>query len=188
MKGYMQIVAFSTIASLLSHYYDNILFSALYILWIGFLYWNRRLGKQVLLCSAASLLFFFFYFPPLYEKTSISEPHSEKYAGQGEIIKPRNISDKRIEFILKEKDSGRLLLVLYFHSEDQMDNKQLSKLKHGALCMLEGVSEHPQSSRNPGQFDYRKYLYTKNISNQVIIASLDDIVCKRESSGTDFIS
>lgn len=181
MKGYMQIVAFSTIASLLSHYYGNILFSALYILWIGFLYWNRRLGKQVLLCSAASLLFFFFYFPPLYEKTSISEPHSEKYAGQGEIIKPPNISDKRIEFILKEKDSGRLLLVLYFHSEDQMDNKQLSKLKHGALCMLEGVSEHPQSSRNPGQFDYRKYLYTKNISNQVIIASLDDIVCKGES-------
>ncbi len=94
---------------------------------------------------------------------------------------------KRVEFVIQEHSLKNKILVIYFKGKKkQLSNQQLKKLKHGALCKINGELELPDRSTNPRQFNYRNYLLSQGISLQLTANSLNDMVCEGSSTFSKF--
>ncbi len=81
---------------------------------------------------------------------------------EGKILNwPSHISKGRIKFILKKTDKESILAI----TDEEIFYKYKKPLIPGAIIKLEkGRYITPQSARNPGEFDYQKYLASKNIT------------------------
>ncbi|MFA1820472.1 DNA internalization-related competence protein ComEC/Rec2 [Virgibacillus oceani] len=178
MKGYWHIPAIAVVVSIFnvhfSHYWSLILF----LIWISYLYFSNRLGKTPIILSLACYIFFYSYIPsPDLNFTDITEPETGDI--QGTISSEVDVSKQKVEFTLR-KETGQNTLILFFpqDSEDSLAYSQYSHLKYGAACTVPGAEQLPDESRNPGQFNYREYLLTRDITTQIIVSSLDEITCE----------
>lgn len=181
MKGYWYIVAISVGASALTVIHNNYFYIIGFFLWLFYLFYNERVGKLPLIVSLSFFLFFSIYLP---SKTSQSEftVSSNLNYFIGKITSPLKITDQKLEIILENNDHEKLL-VLYFFNDEQTKIEKIrhSAFKYGATCKATGDIQLPDESRNPGQFDYRDYLLSKGITHQMVIHSLDDLLCKGSS-------
>ncbi|WP_010650959.1 DNA internalization-related competence protein ComEC/Rec2 [Oceanobacillus massiliensis] len=188
MKGYWHFPALAAAAAICAVYSQQywIIFS--FIFWLFYLFHHELLGKWTIIISLAVLIFFSFYIPSL--DKGIATEHSlpsETSLYNGQITGPVTITDDKVEFVFSEKHSHHDILILYFPDDNEESirkNPKGSYLKSGAECQLTGLAELPEEIRNPGQFDYRRYLETRGIAYQLIVDSLADIQC----TGSGFLN
>ncbi|AXI09515.1 DNA internalization-related competence protein ComEC/Rec2 [Oceanobacillus zhaokaii] len=187
LKGYWHIAAISVAIACLTVQF-HLIFSIGFFLWVGYLYFDGRLTKIHVLFSLTIFLFFLSYLPQFDKQ----EDHTALIPVGYELLKGSIrsdilITDNRVEFTFHEQQLESKLLVVIFPkpNTNQADFKnEIKILKHGATCVINGELEHPSTSRNPGQFDYRAYLLSKGITHQVIVDLPSDIKCH----GASFIN
>ncbi|MFC4558876.1 DNA internalization-related competence protein ComEC/Rec2 [Virgibacillus kekensis] len=172
MKGYWHFPAIGTVFSALTIILHSNWFILIYFLWILLLYKKGRLGKICILISLAIPIYLFFQLPDLNTLPKLEPPQNSSPI-IGRISSPVKSSASKIEFVLTEEGTNRKLQVVYFLKQQE----PVYHLNHGAVCQLTGKVELPEGGRNPGQFDYRKFLLAKGITHQMVISSLDQVSC-----------
>jgi competence protein ComEC len=179
MKGYWHIAAIAVLFSIFTIHFSSYWFFISFFIWLSYLYFSNRLGKIPIFISLTCYVISLSYLPSLELTASDITESAEKQQLKGKIINEVDFSQKKIEFIL-QKETGQNTLVLYFpqDNESSLRFNNGAQLKYGADCIIYGDKEIPEEARNPGQFNYREYLLTKDIKTQVIVSSLDDINCE----------
>lgn len=173
MRGYWHFPALAALSSFLAIIIDSEMVIAFFLLWLGIMLYRGRMPIIPMILSVISCTFFYFFIPDL---DSLSVPQSFEGTDtilSGRISGPVSNSPKRLEFVFKEDNTNTRYQAVYFKD----DNEYPGSLKYGATCTISGLKELPATARNPGQFDFRKYLLSKGIPYQLIISSLDDVTC-----------
>lgn len=184
MKGYWHFLALSVLLSILTVVFHTKAFIVVLILWLIYLYRRKRLGIGPMLLSLLFYIVFCNYIPSIENEKHLSDKEQAINGEvQGTISSPvKTSSTNKMEFVIHELSSNIKYLVVVFNEEnEEWDPNDLKQLKHGSTCQLKGLVELPDRSRNPGQFDYRAYLSTKDISYQLTLSSLENITCEGSS-------
>ncbi|NAP00329.1 DUF4131 domain-containing protein [Halomonas sp. MG34] len=177
MKGNWHIVAMAVTVSIITVLTSNYLFVACYIIWLGYLLFQRRLRKVTLLLASAFLCFFLFYIPKIQDsQPGFSETSLPEQSFIGQINGPIEKNPTHIQFTFEDNATNQRYLVMYFQN-DASETLTSSHLKSGATCEFQGVPERPNPSTNPGEFNYRDYLASKKITYQVNLNALHDVTC-----------
>ncbi len=103
-----------------------------------------------------------FYLNPLYFIDPPSKPTSQTLYGQISSI-PRYDGNK-VSLELRTTEKQTYQVNYYAKTKENLDN--LSMLKLGMKCSLEGIYKDPPERRNFYSFDYRSYLATQNVFYQ----------------------
>ncbi|KHE71685.1 hypothetical protein LD39_08435, partial [Halobacillus sp. BBL2006] len=83
-----------------------------------------------------------------------------------------------IQMIGKIEDSDeKVLIVLFKNPETQTTDIPLA-WKHGAVCSGDGERVMIEGARNPGQFDFQKYMSSKHVFSQFVLKDETAIVCE----------
>ncbi|GGJ83556.1 DNA internalization-related competence protein ComEC/Rec2 [Lentibacillus kapialis] len=180
MKGYWHFPALGIASSFLAILFESKWFLVLFFSWILLLSYHQRLGKITVFSSLAISIFTYTYIPELERPLEDGNNESVNSVFTGRISSPINESESRIAFEFNDQASGDKYLMVYF-TNGESDHHNL---KYGASCTIYGKPELPEAARNPGQFDYQKYLLQQGITYQVIIGSLEDLEC----SGSSFLN
>lgn len=184
MKGYWHFFALSVLLSILTVAFHNKAFILIVLLWLAYLYKRKKLGPAPLLLSLLFYISFCVFLPPIDTESNYTEQTSSGEI-QGKISSPVTKSPKKLEFAVREQITNKEILVIAFKTENkEWEKTQLKQLKYGASCQLAGQLRLPDRSRNPGQFDYRTYLFTKGITQQLTVSSLEKVSCE----GTSFLN
>lgn len=181
MKGYWHITALAAVFAAISVMLNYNLFLFI-LLWLLFLFYEKRIPLLPFLLSIFCFFFFYQHIPEIESNSPDLPLQSSSQTYTGKIINEPVMNSKKIEFIVEEKHTAEKIVVLFFPNEELTDDKVTVSLKYGATCELSGVIEQPDGARNPGQFDYQKFLLTKGISYQMIVDDLQNVNC----SGTSF--
>jgi len=184
MKGYWHFPAIAALIAFICMYFEFPLLFIGLLMWLAYLYYDGRLLKLSFILSVASFFFFYFFLPPITTaepETQTQKPSTERHSFIGEISQPVSYTDEKIEFVLTENTSKQSILVVYF-PEKEVPYHETDQLKFGASCVVEGEIELPNTSRNPGQFDYQNYLLMNDVTYQLVVDSLEELNC----SGEDF--
>ncbi|MBM4166820.1 MAG: DNA internalization-related competence protein ComEC/Rec2 [Ignavibacteria bacterium] len=80
--------------------------------------------------------------------------------------------DSLIHPISRQKIEGEILVTVL---SKERNFALFERLTYGTKIQLQGYLEQPQQARNPGDFDYRKYLRLKDIHAQCIIKNTEHI-------------
>lgn len=180
MKGYWHVTALAAVFAAISVMLNCNLFIFI-LLWLLFLFYEKRIPLLPFLLSIICFFFFYQYIPELESKSLALPAQASSQIYSGKIINEPVMNNKKIEFMFEEKHTKEKIIVLYFPNEELTDNDVTATLRYGAACELSGVMEQPDGARNPGQFDYQKFLLTKGISYQMIVADLQNINCSGAS-------
>lgn len=184
MKGYWHFFALTVLLSILAVMFESKSFIIILFLWLFYLYRSKKISKGPLLLSLLFFICFYTYLPASDPESPDMLTTEQTINGGilGTISSPVTNSAKKLEFVVQEQDSNRKINVITFKPENEKwEPLQLKQLKYGATCQMEGIMELPDSSRNPGQFDYRSYLQTKGITQQLTLTSLEKITCEGSS-------
>lgn len=185
MKGFWHLPALAAMTCMISVMIQFYWLVIVFILWLLFLYVTRRVYLTPFIVSLSCILFFLYYLSAP-DSITINDGPVQKIDKNhfiGKIIGPVTRTDKRIEFIFKDEQLKKKIIVSYFFNTDEQieDSYFYRSLKSGASCQLNGMIKQPDLSRNPGQFDYQTYLLNKGISYQLTLNSSDDIICTKSS-------
>lgn len=181
-KNYWHIFALSATVSLITISLNNYIIACLFFIWLFYLYFINRLSKSIVVFTILCFIFFYFYIP---SPTANAPSHldDEHKIFNGEIISSIIETDKKIEFMFKEEQFKKPMLVLYFiQDDDDIKEHLLKNISYGAACQISGNLSIPDGARNPHQFDYQLYLLKKGISHQIIVSSLNEITCTETDS------
>src|SRR5690625_2691189 len=182
MKGYWHFVAFSTATAILTHIFNSYWLAVVFVLWLCYLFYVKRLRKLPLLVSLATFITVLWWQPVhMLEPGGLAEAEDTTLVGK--VTRPLITSEQKIEFTLQDNETHQTFIINYFpdHSDASAQPLKTEQIKHGATCQVTGHLQKTQSSRNPGQFDYQNYLLTQGISSQMIIHSMEDITCEGRS-------
>lgn len=136
------------------------------VLFAGYAIRTHR-GKSGLLLLAAGVIGFCYY--SLYDQSNRSTlsvvNHEQKI--EGEMISNGAIDGDRIKFLLRvQKVNGVPLeekVDCYVPLKTREELMEARKLKAGSYLRFPTRFISPQAARNPGAFDYKKFLYYKKI-------------------------
>ncbi|HEX6593115.1 MAG TPA: DNA internalization-related competence protein ComEC/Rec2 [Bacillota bacterium] len=181
MKGLWHVVALSVSIVILYIFIQQYWILLALIGWLAYLVLRKRLGKLSFFISLTLSLFFLTYIPVIDE--SSLKPVSTYEQITGQVIKPLNKTERKINFIIEHASTNENILVLYFLNSEPtpLEQRIFNDIKHGASCDLYGKLQPPPSSRNPGQFDYRMFLQKQGITDQLVIESIEHIQCDGSS-------
>ncbi|WP_101844346.1 DNA internalization-related competence protein ComEC/Rec2 [Halobacillus sp. Marseille-P3879] len=175
MRANLHLLVLAFLLGALTAVFDAIIGGVILILliiWlIKFQSWKWRGGLLFLFIFG-----FTFYYnspdPPLYE---------EKVRNiRGTVVSPVTQTPSTIRVTLQHETSTEKSVLQYLFNK-QPDDEVLSKLKYGAVCDIKGLNRSPDSARNPGQFDYKNYLFQKGIYSEIIIESSSQLNCNGAS-------
>lgn len=178
MKAYWHIPAMAALAATGTKIFQMHWIMVAFFVWLCYLFYRKRLGHFPMIVSISSFLFFLIYIPSLQPAHSEEIPFPDVFTG--EIISPLTVTNKKIEFIVKEQETKENVLIVHFPKSENME-LDLQQLKHGAACTIRGEIEIPPESRNPGQFDYQSYLLSSGIKYRMLLHSSEQIFCQGES-------
>lgn len=104
----------------------------------------------------------------------------------GHIVSPIDLDGNRVQFTLKSdtwQNQGsqmsfsthkeKVLVRLFLDKESELD--QIRLLTRGDRVKMQVSLEQPQQARNPGGFDYRRYLYEQRIHWVGNVRTVDDL-------------
>lgn len=183
MKGKWHIVAICVSISIVTVIFNHYFLLYGCVLWLCYLFYDRRLRKLPLIVSLTFLLFFTFYIPQKDITTNDNPGFQTKEINiSGQINRSVEYTPNKIEFTLKDHLTSHTYLIVSFPPSDDHDiYHDYKQLKYGATCHIKGTVNQPERSRNPGQFDYQDYLASRGIAYQIVVDSLEDIECTGSS-------
>jgi len=181
VQGFWHITAIATCASIISVIMHNISFLILALLWLVFLKLLKRLNTLPFVVSLAALIFFTYYIPTHSYIPSDMVDDSDVHL-KGKVVAPVEQTPKKLQFTLHQETTDERYLIVFFKNDEKLLNrKHVETIKFGATCYIEGKTNLPKRARNPGQFDFYKYLVDRGIKTQVIVESLEHINCQGAS-------
>ncbi len=176
MKGKWHIIVVCALFSIWNKahwlWFGFVLFSCLFLWFI-----KRKAPLSFLLLFAFTFLWFSFL--PSQPSSFLSDSTfiGRSQTVQGKIVQHPEVSETKMEFVLKEKVTKEKIYVTINTEDVALYVKQF---QHGAFCEIKGTPRLPQVAGNPGNFDYRAYLNSKGIYLQ-LNADLSNTFCKGES-------
>lgn len=181
VQGYWHITAIATCASIISVLTQRISFFIVALIWLVLLKQFKRLNILPFVVSLAALIFFIYYIP--------SEPNvsSDDIDGTpiyitGKVVSSIEQTEKKLQFTLRDEKTREKYLLIYFKKDEQLlKENELKKVKFGATCQISGEVMIPMHARNPGQFNFYKYLREQGINTQVRLSSFKHINCHGSS-------
>lgn len=102
----------------------------------------------------------------------------------GRMIEPPDVDGNRVQWVLRsEKWQGEHAafstagekVLIQFYLETKAERDQVSEFKRGDRISVAVELVRPREARNPGGFDYRKYLYRQHIHWIGRATSYDDV-------------
>ena len=116
--------------------------------------------KNAILFFSVILLFFLIsHIHAHFNQTRLSGNESRHIV---RFIDVTSIDGASVQAIVKNSENEKLLLTYYFRTEkEKTDFKTMFRI--GMVCAVPGSLETPSPNRNPGAFNYQKYLYSQNI-------------------------
>ncbi|MBC5638779.1 DNA internalization-related competence protein ComEC/Rec2 [Ornithinibacillus sp. BX22] len=173
MNGNWYIAAFAVVCSALSVMFDAILFFLAFIIWLFILFKKKRLGKFPITLSLVVYLTFLLYIPPIDSLKPDTDRSDVTFSGK--IIRYPVKTETMLQFDFKDDDTKDTMRVMLFNLDRQ--NPTIATIQSGASCQIHGDLNIPESSSNPGQFDYQAYLASNGIHYEIVINSIEDISC-----------
>lgn len=157
MNGNWYIPAFAVVCSALSVTFDSILFFLAFIIWLFILFKQQRLGKFPITVSLVVYLTFLLYIPSI----DSLKPDTDRsdVTLSGKVIRSPVVTETMLQFDFKADDTQNRMKVRLFNPDRQ--NPTIATIQSGASCQIHGELNIPESSSNPGQFDYQAYLSSK---------------------------
>ncbi|GGA68828.1 DNA internalization-related competence protein ComEC/Rec2 [Ornithinibacillus halotolerans] len=178
MKGYCYILALSVLCSILTTIFNSIYIGILFLIWISYLFYMKRIGKLLYFVSLFFYIFFSLYVPSIeLHQHSITPTELTLH---GEITSPITSSNHFLQFEFRENNSNQLIQIMTF--DDDNYSYKTTSIQHGAECQIKGILKSPEGSRNPGQFNYQAYLASNHIHYQFEVSKLEDIACHQKSN------
>ncbi|MFS0861628.1 DNA internalization-related competence protein ComEC/Rec2 [Fredinandcohnia sp. 179-A 10B2 NHS] len=107
----------------------------------------------------------FFFFMTLFvitDNNNISTLSYDKETLNGKVIDSPDINGDKLTATIKIPSNEKVLLTYIIKTEEEK-NKLSTHFQVGISCSFMGTLERPEVSRNPNAFDYKKYLYLKEI-------------------------
>ncbi|WP_226036960.1 DNA internalization-related competence protein ComEC/Rec2 [Aquibacillus saliphilus] len=173
MKGHWHLIAISYLAVSLTTSYYLLLFYCLFIIW---LYQKRRLLKLQLLFILSTLVIFFIVGDEQSPATSKFESLQSTEI-TGKIVSSVTNTKNKVEFkMIEDKSNQKTLVTLFKNPNDQYNYTDLN-VNLGASCKVFGEREYPPQSKNPGQFDYQKYLKQNGVNFIITINNPENLKC-----------
>lgn len=181
MRGNWHIVAISVAAGALNTMVNQMIIPIMFIAWLVLLYVTKRLRKLLVIISFLCFLFFSYYIPTI--SNQFETPPNESIRFMSGTIKGNvQFTDKMLQFQFLDKQKNDLYLVHYYLSNPSQSNKELhTRIYTGAVCTIKGRAMQLEGSRNPGEFNYGRYLAEKGIRFRFEMTSLEDVQCEGTS-------
>lgn len=185
MKGSWHVVALSVSIAILYIFTQRYMFLLALIGWLVYLVLSKRLRKFPFFISLTFSLFFLAYIPHV---NDLSTPTftSDRVHITGKVIEPLTKTDRKVNFLIRDAATDQKILVVFFpttetRKQSLIEQQPFHRVQYGSTCIIQGKIETPPSSRNPGQFNYRKFLAEQGVTKQLIIESLADVRCEGSS-------
>lgn len=176
--NYWYLLALGAMFSIITKSVNDVTYVTIFFIWLLYLFYKKRIRLITLIATTLSFIFFYLYIPSI-ERPQIGEiPSNESY--HGKIISPIEQKSNSIQFTFQPFQMKEKFLVIHFYEEN--NDVDLSTLKYGALCKIQGEITVPEQARNPYQFDYQLYLLKNGITYQFIIHDVADIKCSKQNS------
>ncbi|MFD1038542.1 DNA internalization-related competence protein ComEC/Rec2 [Virgibacillus byunsanensis] len=181
MKGYWHLPTIAITFSILTVYFDSKWFLIGFVIWLLLLYLFNSIRKIPILFSLSAFFFCLHYLPELEDLEYAVK--QEESPINGEIVSSITQTPEKYDFVLQDTLTSQKYLVIFFrnHPSKKEPSNQVNQLKYGATCTIYGDLEIPESSTNPGQFNYRNYLLSREITFQIVLDSLEAIKCTGSS-------
>ncbi|GGF07475.1 DNA internalization-related competence protein ComEC/Rec2 [Halobacillus andaensis] len=109
-----------------------------------------------------------------------SESNEQDVDLTGKIISPITQTDSTIR-VLFEHTSSNETSILQYYKREKTNEDVISQLKYGSYCEVNGIYRSPETSRNPGQFNYRNYLAHQGIYSEILLDSPHHLSCQGSS-------
>ncbi|SEO32717.1 competence protein ComEC [Amphibacillus marinus] len=166
-KGHLLIVA-ALAGFFWAQYQINglILISAL--LFLSYLYQNKRLRLLELLSIVVVIFFFKYHYAGHFNQTYMQQSEDRLL---GQVLSINNEQGSFRSFIIKAEQGNKVLIV-------DFSNSNATVVVAGATCMITGEIEVINQATNPGQFDYQRYLRNQGVLYQVVVNNSEDLVCQ----------
>ncbi|MBM7569602.1 DNA internalization-related competence protein ComEC/Rec2 [Aquibacillus albus] len=177
MKGRWHLYAMAAVAAILSASINSIIIF-LFVLWVLWLYKKSRLNFiQLVIIKVMFISYYFLFHSNLFPFVASVSDEEELIMGQitSEVLK----LESRIEFVMENNANEKFFITFFYNQNSPIADTEM--LKTGAICVLNGQIKLPSTSRNPGEFDYRKYLEHKDIRYQITLNHLKDVRCVGDS-------
>lgn len=184
MKGFWHFPALAVVVSSLMKWMNHPIIAAVFLVWLFYLFYRRRICAMPFVLSLISLIFFSFFIPRI-ETTEINhkQPPQDKEL-TGTIITPIQVEPEKISFIFQIANTDSKVSMLYFPDNPVHVASDYPHIAYGSTCRISTLLDIPKPATNPGQFDYQGYANKQGISYQSIITSLDELDCLE---GTGFL-
>lgn len=177
MRGFWHITAIATCASIISVIITNVSLLIVVLLWLLSLKLLGRLNTLPFLVSLAALIFFTYYIPT-HSYISSDKMDNSNIRLTGKVTSPVEQTPKKLQFTLRQAETQEKYLIIFFKKDvNNFKSSYVEQIKFGSTCSVVGKTNLPKRARNPGQFDFYKYLVDRGIKTQVIVSSLDKINC-----------
>lgn len=190
MNGHWHLTALAAGISALTIIYGHYWLMVVFFIWLIYLYLFRGLNVVPIMVACTGLLFFLFYIPSQ-DISTVPPAAPDNASVTGTIKNSINETSAYIQFVLHEENTQQKVQVTYFKQDAEPGSRILNdtNIRYGARCRLDGDTEKADEASNPGQFDYRDYLYEQGIDRQMTIDGLKDMSCKgAESPGSRVLS
>ncbi|HHW36869.1 MAG TPA: DNA internalization-related competence protein ComEC/Rec2 [Bacillales bacterium] len=180
MKGKWIFVAFAAALGVMAAYFSfhlfTIIISLVYLIWI--IHKHNWQLKLFLICAFTICLFSVWF--QWVDGYNVSTLKGTEKKLTGTIKTIPKVDGDRLTLLLQLPSKEKLQLS-YRIKTDQEKNK-LQQLQVGMDCRLSGTLSTPEEARNFGAFDYRKFLYYKQIHWIFTPDSLRTAQCQPSSS------
>ncbi|PWA12498.1 DNA internalization-related competence protein ComEC/Rec2 [Pueribacillus theae] len=130
------------------------LFAFVFMLLLIFLLMKIKSKRLIVLCIAVLLLFTFRSY--LAFTMNVSKLSGDEDSFYGKIITLPNVDGNHLTFQLRLPSNEKLQVRYYIQSREEKE--ALAHLKPGMVCHFSGNLQSPDGKRNPGGFDYKKFL------------------------------
>lgn len=123
-----------------------------------------------------------------FDKPKLADSKIFGTVGNIELKKEGRITFTLIADSLKTKEkkySGSFKLLCSIYDKDKSLRNLYDRLSVGNKIVFNGIVQRARDERNPGEFDYEKYLYSKEIAALANSYKVSDL--KILSSGTEYI-
>lgn len=181
MKGSWQLIAISSLMAIIAVTYENCLVYALFLLWVGILYYrNKASAPFILLLIITNVVFSIYYYPP---DIATKPLETDKATFTGVIYSPITREASHTSLMLNLEKPSINVQVLYFPKEKV---NIPPSWKTGATCQLSGALQAFPTSTNPGEFNYQSYFIKKGVTSQIVLENTSDLICEGENQLAKF--
>lgn len=141
---FVACAAFTSMLAILTSF-STLLFGV-FLIWISYLFYIKRIATLPLVLSFLFLLFFYFYLPHLSSNNQL-DPLKHPITVSGPIVSPVEKTTSRLSFVIQDEQINEKIAVAYFPDQE---GKYDESIRYGSTCSFTTEISAPDTATNPG--------------------------------------